>query len=124
LAAQLAVKHRGGKDVEGKVTKYAKELVALWPAGVGLLGLHPAESYADREGMRYLLEENEFLFMASPILSAIELARGIVDPATARELESTRNALAREIDAALAKKTGLGGRGVEMYNKLFGPAGA
>jgi hypothetical protein len=124
LAAQLAVKYQGGKDVGGKVAKYAKDLVALWPAGKGLLELHPVEAYADREGMRYLLEENEFLFMASPILRAVELTKGIVDPTVAKGLESTRAALADEIDIALAKKAGLAGRGVEMYKKLFGLVGA
>ncbi|CRK40771.1 hypothetical protein BN1708_016828, partial [Verticillium longisporum] len=61
LAAALAVGHNAGRDVDGRVAYWAKQVVAAWPAGKGLLEAYPAEAFGgkgsvsgDRGDVRYL----------------------------------------------------------------------
>ncbi|KAK3942434.1 hypothetical protein QBC46DRAFT_309465 [Diplogelasinospora grovesii] len=125
MAAALAVKHHGGKDLDGGlVAKYAQELVQLWPEETGLLELHPTIAYADsREGMRYLLERNGFVWYASPILSGLRMAAQVVEPELAQQLKKRAAAVGDELQTALAvaRKSHSTQRGVALYNKLFNP---
>ncbi|KAK4123602.1 hypothetical protein N657DRAFT_618496 [Parathielavia appendiculata] len=122
MAAARAVHHQGGKDVDGKVTKYAQELVALWPEGAGLLDLQPDESYRDKEKMSYLIERNHYLWYASPVLNGLTLAAQVVDPGLAMQLQNRADSVETEVKAALAsEKRKPGGRGEMIYNSLFNP---
>ncbi|AEO57545.1 hypothetical protein MYCTH_2303816 [Thermothelomyces thermophilus ATCC 42464] len=123
MAAARAVHHRGGKDEDGRVARYAEELVALWPENAGLLDLQPDRAYRKRDGiMRYMLDRNTYLFMASPVLNGLTLAAQVVDPALAMQLQNRADAVDSEVKAALAsplrKK---GGRGEQLYNAIFNP---
>jgi hypothetical protein len=122
MAAARAVHHRGGKDVDGTVTKYASELVALWPEGAGLLDLQPDESYKHPEKMRYLLDRNQYLWYASPVLNGLTLAAQVVDPGLAMQLQNRADVVESEVKAALASENRKkGGRGEQLYNLLFNP---
>ena len=128
LAAVVADKFApGGADTDGKVSRYATELVQLWPAGgKGLRALHPAVTYTDRRGeMHYLSENNKFLGVASPLLHGLDTAIRVLggsqgdSAALAGELQSRRDALAVEVNAALAEAPDR--RGAAIYKKLFAP---
>ncbi|KAL2164675.1 hypothetical protein VTH06DRAFT_3892 [Thermothelomyces fergusii] len=123
MAAARAVYHRDGRDEDGRVARYAEELVALWPENAGLLDLQPDRAYRKRDGvMRYMLDRNTYLFMASPVLNGLTLAAQVVDPALAMQLQNRADAVDSEVKAALAsplrKK---GGRGEQLYNAIFNP---
>ncbi|CAK7228099.1 hypothetical protein SBRCBS47491_006789 [Sporothrix bragantina] len=128
LAAVVADKFApGGADTDGKVSRYATELVQLWPAGgKGLRALHPPTTYSDRRGeMHYLSENNKFLGVASPLLHGLDTAIRVLggsqgdSAALAGELQSRRDALAVEVNAALAEAPDR--RGAAIYKKLFEP---
>ncbi|GAB1320689.1 hypothetical protein MFIFM68171_10899 [Madurella fahalii] len=122
MAAALAVHHKEGKDKNGRVTKYAEELVRLWPEGAGLLDLQPDLSYKNKEKMAYLLDRNEYLWVASPILNGLNLAAQVVDPGLAMQLQNRADAVESEVRVALAAEDRKkGGRGEIIYNKLFNP---
>ncbi|EOO02265.1 hypothetical protein UCRPA7_2233 [Phaeoacremonium minimum UCRPA7] len=61
LSASLAASQPGDEEIIEKVTKYAKDIVNLWPADKGLMELHPAESYEDKCGVQYLVLKNKLL---------------------------------------------------------------
>jgi len=122
MAAARAVHHQGGKDVDGKVTKYADELVKLWPEGAGLLDLQPDAAYKSRGTFRYLLNRNYYLWFASPVLNGLTLAAQVVDPGLAMQLQNRADKVDEEVKAALASPDRKqGGRGDQMYNALFNP---
>ncbi|CAK7203446.1 hypothetical protein SEUCBS139899_006180 [Sporothrix eucalyptigena] len=124
LAAVVADKF-GGADTDGKVSRYATELVQLWPAGgKGLRALHPQATYADRRGeMHYLDESNKFLGVAAPLLHGLDTAIRVLggsqgdSAALAGELQSRRDALAAEVHTARAAAPDR--RGAAIYKKLF-----
>ncbi|KAK3332468.1 hypothetical protein B0T19DRAFT_415750 [Cercophora scortea] len=128
MAAALAVKHQAGHDADGKVAKYAQELVRLWPKEAGLLELHPEEAYARQHDteMRYLLNRNAFLWFASPVLNGLRLAAQVVEPALAKELLERAANVEKQVQSALAQQAATeggaaGGRGLNLYNELCGP---
>jgi hypothetical protein len=122
MAAAMAVYHQEGKDENGKVTKYAQELVALWPENAGLLDLQPDESYQSKTKMQYLLDRNHYLWIASPVLNGLTLATQVVDPGLVMHLQNRADAVEAEVRAALdSDKLKRGGRGELMYNTLFNP---
>ncbi|KAG7290398.1 hypothetical protein NEMBOFW57_000398 [Staphylotrichum longicolle] len=124
MAAARAVYHQGGKDVDGTVTKYAEELVKLWPEGAGLLDLQPDAAYRNRDTFRYLLNRNYYLWFASPVLNGLTLAANVVDPGLAMQLQNRADKVDEEVKAALASPDRKqGGRGDQMYNALFNPQG-
>ncbi len=130
LAAVVADKFSaGGADLDGKVSRYATELVQLWPAGKGLRALHPVATYSDRRGeMHYLNEDNKFLGVAAPLLNGLDTTIRVLggsegdSAALAGELQSRRDALAAEVESALAAAPDR--RGAAIYKKLFGEAEA
>lgn len=83
MAAARAVHHLDGKDADGKVTRFAEELVALWPEDAGLLDLQPAEFYQNADKTKYLLDRNHFLWYASPVLNGLNLAAQVVSGSNA-----------------------------------------
>ncbi|SPQ25971.1 59e5f51b-0ff1-4722-a9e3-1089cb751af6 [Thermothielavioides terrestris] len=119
LAAALAVHHSEGKDPKGRVASYAQELVALWPENAGLLDLQPDEAFRDRERMRYLLDRNNYLWYAAPILNGLTLAAQVVDPALAMQLQNRADAVESEVRVALDSLEVKDGRGKYIYDKLF-----
>ncbi|KJR85706.1 uncharacterized protein SPSK_09434 [Sporothrix schenckii 1099-18] len=127
LAAVVADKFApGGADTDGKVSRYATELVQLWPAGgKGLRALSPTETYTDRRGeMHYLSVDNKFLGVGAPLLHGLDTAIRVLggsqgdSAALAGELQSRRDALAVEVNAALEAAPDR--RGAVIYKKVFG----
>ncbi|KAK4230803.1 hypothetical protein QBC38DRAFT_467905 [Podospora fimiseda] len=119
MAAAYAVHHQGGKDKDGKVTKYAEELYFHWKKG-GVLDLYSAEAYRDRSKVRYLLDRNNFLYHISPVLNGLNLAAQVVDAGLAMHLRDTADAVDTEVgDAFYSKERKQGGRGESMYNWIF-----
>ncbi|KAL2136316.1 hypothetical protein VTI74DRAFT_4350 [Chaetomium olivicolor] len=122
MAAARAAYHQGGKDVDGKVTSFAEQLVSLWPENAGLLDLQSDEAFKDRERMRYLLHRNAYLWYASPVLNGLNLATQLVDPGLAMQLQNRADAVDNEVKTALASVVKAPGKkGEHMYNMLFNP---
>lgn len=119
MAAALAVHHNGGKDVDGKVAKFAEELVKLWPEGKGILDLQPMEAYAHKSKMAYLFHRNRFLLTASPILNGLTMATQVVDPALGMQLQNRADAVDAEIKKALAEPSDKPSSGEDLYKTLF-----
>lgn len=119
LTAMLAVKH-GKAEYKDRMRRYAEAVVGSWPAGKGLLDLHPHESYLDAEnGMHYLMEKNKFLLVASPILKGFELSLEGLDGDLARQIKLRRDPLAEEVRSALEAQESKKGRGTQLYEKCF-----
>ena len=107
--------------MDDKVADYVKEIIALWPEGKGLMELHAPEVYEERKELRYLQNKNEFLWHAAPILSGFKMATEVVEPDLAEALRRRIEPLEKEVEAALADNTRKsGGRGEDVYGKLFG----
>lgn len=123
LAAMMVVRHGNGNRAAfgDKMRKYAHVVLEKWPAGKGLLELHPHESYVDPEGTAYMMGKNKFLEVAAPILRGFDLAiEGLGRHELAQELKSRRDAVAEEVQAALAADEIQGHRmGAVMYEKCF-----
>ncbi len=123
LAAAVAVKHNGGVDADGKVGKYAKQMLAVWPAGTPVLKLHPPAAYKNNQEMYWLVHPNKLVFHNTLLLHGLDMAMQVVEPELAAELKSRRDVVAAEVEVALASAAE-GGRGRSMYNKLYGPEAA
>ncbi|CAK7273676.1 hypothetical protein SEPCBS57363_005771 [Sporothrix epigloea] len=128
LAAVVADRFSpSGEDTDGKVLRYATELVQLWPAdSKGLRTLHSPATYTDRRGeMHYLNENNKFLGVASPLLHGLDTAIRVLgssqgdNASLTDELKVRRDALATEVNTALADVPGR--RGAAIYKKIFEP---
>jgi hypothetical protein len=125
MAAAQAWHHQEGKDVDGKVAKYADELVKLWPEDAGLLDLQPDAAYQDINKMKYILGRATYLWYASPVLNGLTLAAQVVDPGLAMQLQNRADAVEQEVKTAvaaldMAKEPAKMKRGEIIYNKLFG----
>lgn len=121
LAAVNAVKHNGGQDADGKVAKYAREVVKRWPAGRGLRSLHPKGAYHNRmSGVAYLSESRtQYLAVAAPILHGLLLATRVVEKPLADKLQAIANGLAPEVNRQVAITHYPAKRGMAAYNMLF-----
>lgn len=120
LAAIMVFKHGKTAEYAGMLRKYAQVTLERWPEGKGLLELHPAEAYVDPLGMAYLMEKNKFLQVAAPILRGFDVAiDGLGNPELASKIKSRRDALAEEVQAALASEETKGRRGAVMYEKCY-----
>ena len=124
LAAAKAVHLQEGKDADGKVTEYAKELVALWPENAGLLDLQPEAAYRNPDQTQYLTEKNKFLWFASPVLSALNLATKVVaadNAALAQKLQQRAKLVGGELKLARDDESRKqGSRGDYLYDTLIG----
>ncbi|KAH0421591.1 hypothetical protein CcaCcLH18_13341 [Colletotrichum camelliae] len=121
LAAVLAVKHNEGKDVDGKVARYAKQVAERWPADKGLKKLHPREAYKNYQtGVAYLASSRtQYLASASPILHGLFLAARVVDQPTAEKLQAIAATLGAEVKQAVDGDSTPAERGLSTYNTLF-----
>ena len=120
MAAAMAVKHNGGVDSDGKVAKYARELVALWPEGRNALELYGEQDFKADPSLRHLRHDTQVVFTVAPLLNGFRLAAQVVDPELAQQLESRAAVLEKELSAALARKPMReGGRMQQVYLKLF-----
>jgi hypothetical protein len=121
MAAAMAVKHNDGKDIDGKVEKYARQIISIWPAGTGLTALHPEPAYRAKTELKFLEDGNNYAFHTSPILHGLRLAAQVVDETLAKELEARAKALEGELETALSVKPRhqQAGRGQYIYDKLF-----
>jgi hypothetical protein len=124
MAAAQAVYHQEGKDVDGKVAKYADELVKLWPEDAALLDLQPDAAYQDDNKMKYILGRSTYLWFASPVLNGLTLAAQVVDPGLAMQLQNRADAVEQEVKTAvaaldMAKDPAKRRRGEILYNVLF-----
>ncbi|TRX91728.1 hypothetical protein FHL15_007281 [Xylaria flabelliformis] len=97
LAAVLAAQHQAGEEVLEKVHKLARDVVALWPEGIKLKEVQPAEVYADKMGY---LTPNKFVTITVPLLHGLETAIKVVEPELAGRLQTRRDTLATEIQEA------------------------
>lgn len=121
MAAALAVKHRGGVDEDGKVTKYAKELVTLWPENQGMSDLYKTDEHtggkANAERLRH---PAKMLITGAPVQNGMQLAAQVVDAELAKELRNRAQAVAKDVQAAWAQKPlREGSRMYEVYDKLI-----
>ncbi|KAK8123525.1 hypothetical protein PG999_003443 [Apiospora kogelbergensis] len=123
LASSLVAK--AGVDTENvmeKVTKYARDVVRLWPEGKQLKELHQPEAYQSRNNMAYLAVPNKFVALAAPLLHGLESAVQVVkDPELLRQLQARRDVLSAEVQSARksAKASGKADRGEYVYSKFF-----
>ncbi|KAK8007572.1 hypothetical protein PG989_001562 [Apiospora arundinis] len=124
LASSLVVKTGvETEDLLEKVTKYARNVVRLWPEGKQLKELHQPEAYEARNDMAYLTVPNKFVTMAAPLLHGLESAVQVVkDPELLRQLQARRDVLAAEVQSARksAQAEGKTARGESVYDKFFG----
>lgn len=99
MAAMLALKHNEGKDVDGKVFKYARQMAAAWPAGKGMLELHHPEAYKERPVLFWLTYPKTFLIHVVPIWKGLQAAATVVDG----ELSAQLKARAANVEAEIKK---------------------
>ncbi|WQF76197.1 hypothetical protein CDEST_01211 [Colletotrichum destructivum] len=121
LSAALAVKHNGGKDIDGKVAKYATKVAERWPASKGLLKLRQVGVYEDDEnGLAYLAKSRtQYLSCASPILHGLFMASRVVEQPLAEKLRAISKTLAAEVKVAVEWQTAPAERGLNTYKALF-----
>ncbi|GJC95103.1 hypothetical protein ColKHC_03929 [Colletotrichum higginsianum] len=121
LSAVLAVKHNGGKDIDGKVAKYATRVAKLWPASKGLLKLGRDCAYDNREnGLAYLVNSRDlYLSCASPILHGLFMASRVVEKPLAEKLRAISKTLAVEVKIAVEWQVAPAERGLKAYKALF-----
>jgi hypothetical protein len=120
MAAAMAIKHNGGVDSDGNVTKYAREIVALWPEGKSALELYGEEDFKADPSLEHLRHDTQIILTVAPLLSGFRLAAQVVDAELAQQLESRAATLESELSGALARKPMReGGRMQQVYLKLF-----
>ncbi|OIW34050.1 hypothetical protein CONLIGDRAFT_652421 [Coniochaeta ligniaria NRRL 30616] len=121
MAAAVAAKHNGGVDADGKVAKYAREIVALWPEGKGALALYGEEDFAADPSLQHLRHDTQITYTVAPLLHGFRLAADVVeDQELAGQLRTRAEVLERELSTAIERKPMAPGRRVErVYRKLF-----
>ncbi|KAI2631010.1 hypothetical protein GGR54DRAFT_635613 [Hypoxylon sp. NC1633] len=143
LAARLAVKQQEGStgvpaDTMDKVNKYARDVVLLWPEDKAMSEVQPSQLYRDFHKLGYLREANKVLALATPLLSGLDTAIEVVEPALATQLQTRRDKLAAQlqearrgnsmrIQAAKDRKIAeqmspddVGNRGGDIWEKYYG----
>lgn len=120
FAAAMIVKHGKREEYMPMLKKYGGVMLERWPENKGLLELHPHTAYIDPKGMEYLMEKGKFLIVASPILKGFDLAiEALGDDPMAQAIKSRRDAVADEVQSALASKEPKNHRGEQMYERIF-----
>lgn len=119
LAAVLATQHAAGEEIEEKVRKLARDVVAFWPEGQGLKNVYPSELYADVNKMGYLNIPSKFVTLAAPLLHGLETAIKVVEPELAGQLQTRRDTLAAEIKEAREALPSVRRRGEVIYRKFY-----
>jgi len=129
MAAARAVYHQDCKDEDGKVAELAETLVHVWPAERGLREIHqsklsPETKYS--EVLRFQDEDDGYLSQSTTcrisvgsfVLNGIELAKKVVAPELAAQLEPIAELLKRDLDADKAANL-KAERGWDVYDKLI-----
>ncbi|KAK4447018.1 hypothetical protein QBC34DRAFT_141842 [Podospora aff. communis PSN243] len=122
MQSAFALKYGDGKDKNGLVAKYARQLVGLWPEKHGLLKLQPKAAYT-HGGVRYLENRLQQFGHASLVLSSLRLAAKVVEPELSAQLKA-RADLVEPLVTENFPKVELQHSGswyAETYPKLFGP---
>lgn len=120
FAAAMIVKHGKREEYLPMLKKYGEVMLERWPVGKGLLELHPHTAYIDPNGVEYLMEKGKFLTVASPILKGFDLAiEALGDEPMGHAIRSRRDAVASEVQSALASKEQKNKRGEQMYERVF-----
>lgn len=125
MAAAVAAKHNGGADADGKVGRYARELVALWPdAGKGAAALYGEADVAADSSLAHLRHDTQITYTVAPLVHGFRLAAGVVeaegDAELAAQLRARADTLEEELAAAMARKPLAEGRRAQVvYRKLF-----
>ncbi|KAL2886196.1 hypothetical protein HOO65_060026 [Ceratocystis lukuohia] len=134
LAAQ-SVFHGNKLDAGGHVSKIAKILALEWPAGKGLLELHPVPEEQPNRSSKMLRAKVDYvedfylnysptrhISIAATTLKAIELAKQVVSPELAVKLDSIASGVTKEMEDRLSKRVESNDRrGWAMYDALLGP---
>lgn len=120
FAAAMIVKHGKREAYMPMLKKYGEVMLERWPAGKGLLELHPHTAYIDPNGMEYLMEKGKFLTVAAPILKGFDWAIEALDSdPMGPAIKSRRDAVASEVQSALTSKEQKNKRGQQTYERLF-----
>ncbi|KAI1106270.1 hypothetical protein F4804DRAFT_301353 [Jackrogersella minutella] len=134
LAAALVLKQGAEADpaLLEKVTRYAKDIILLWPEGKGLKEIQPAVLYEDDKPLEYLMLPNKFTGFASPLLYGLQTAAKLItDPELAAQLQARADLLAEEVSdarekarlskeaAAAEQKVMLANKGEMVWRKIF-----
>ncbi|KAH8910249.1 hypothetical protein BR93DRAFT_925280 [Coniochaeta sp. PMI_546] len=120
MAAAVAAKHNGGVDADGKVAKYARELVALWPEGKGALELYGEEDFAADPSLEHLRHDTQITYTVAPLLHGFRLAEQVVDQELSGQLRTRAATLERELGGAMARRPMPEGRRTQqVYRRLF-----
>jgi hypothetical protein len=89
-----------------------------------MLDLQPEAAYANDDKVQYLMHRNKFIWFASPVLSALNLAAKVVaadNAALAQQLQKRAALVQGELKAARDfESRKKGGRGDELYDTLIG----
>ncbi|KAI1505537.1 hypothetical protein F5X99DRAFT_368391 [Biscogniauxia marginata] len=101
LAALLAKYETAESELRDKIVDYAEDIVSLWPEQKKLRQVQPGELYGEEGPLAYLMENNKFVIIATPLLHGLDSAIEYVEPALAEKLRSRRNILAGEIQEAM-----------------------
>jgi hypothetical protein len=121
MAAAMAVKHQNGQDTDGKVAKYARELVALWPEGRGVLELYTEDDAKADKSLKHLDHPVQIIYTSALALHGFQLAAQVVDSELADQLRARCLGLERDLGEALAERPLADGRRLhQVYRKLFG----
>lgn len=120
FAAAMIVMHGKREEYLPMLKKYGQVMLDRWPAGKGLLGVHPHTAYIDPNGVEYLMEKGKFLTVASPILKGFDLAiEALGSDPMGKAIRSRRDAVASEVQSALASSEHKNKRGEQMYARVF-----
>ena len=138
--AEPEVEARGptAEDMLETTRDYALDIVRLWFEDLRLSHVQPAELYRHEEKMGYLLDNNKFVALATPLLRGLDVAIDVLSTAAGEgdadsdsdhrlvnRLLARRDNLAAEINEAredIRERGNLGGqgRGEAVYQKLYG----
>lgn len=125
MAAAVAAKHNGRADADGKVVRYARELVALWPdADKGAAALYGEADVAADPSLAHLRHDTQITYTVAPLVHGFRLAAQVVeaegDAELAAQLRARVDTLEEELAGALARRPLAEGRRAQVvYRKLF-----
>ncbi|KAI1180031.1 hypothetical protein F4777DRAFT_358238 [Nemania sp. FL0916] len=104
LAAMLALRHSAGEEVADKMAKFARDVVAVWPAGKKSTELYPPIRFVGRHRTKtFLNRPSKFVSLTCPLLHGLHVASQVVEPELADQLRIRRDTLAAEIKEARDK---------------------
>lgn len=119
LSAVQATEHQGGKDVDGRVKKYAERLRAVLEAGEKF----SVSGTCDKWG-----EDHIYLYRITPVIHGMQLARKFLKPGSALAFwyEAQTNVFADAAKSTYKKLSEQAGesrsiRSLDCYKLLLGP---